>query len=253
MMHFERSGAGGRIFVALHGWGGNYLTYAPLVPFLPAAASLFAADLPGYGRSPKASAASADELGGVITQAIERVTPGPITLVGNCSGAIFACLAAASLGARVERLVLIDPFAFVPWYFKVFIHPAIGRYAYYSTFANPMGRWLTNASLKNRRAANTHLTDSFREVDPEVSLRYLALLDALGSVARFASITVPTDILYGERTFGAVKQSLHEWQRVLPQSHHWQINGAGHLPIEDAPHDVAAIVFDGRRPSGSQS
>ena len=249
MMHFERSGTGDRVFVALHGWGGNYLTYAPLVPFLPAAATMFAADLPGYGRSPRASARSAEELGTAITSAIERLAPGPLTLVGNCSGAIFACLAAAALGPRVERLVLIDPFAFVPWYFKVFIHPVIGRYAYLSTFANPMGRWLTNASLKNRRAANTHLTESFREIDHEVSLRYLSLLDALGSITRFASIAAPTDILYGERTFAAVKQSLPEWQCVLPQSRHWQIDGAGHLPIEDSPGAVAAIVFATGRPA----
>jgi pimeloyl-ACP methyl ester carboxylesterase len=251
MMHFERSGAGERVFVALHGWGGNYLTYAPLAPFLPTGASMFAADLPGYGRSPRSAARTADELASEIVTAIEHLGVPRLTLVGNCSGAILACLAAATLGPRIERVVLVDPFAIVPSYFKVFIHPAIGRYAYYSTFANPMGRWVTNASLKNRRASNTHLTDSFREVDPEVSLAYLSMLDALGSIDRFASISVPVDILYGERTFGAVKASLADWRRVLPQARTWEVARAGHLPIEDAPADVASIVFEARRLSGT--
>jgi pimeloyl-ACP methyl ester carboxylesterase len=251
MMHFERSGNGDRVFVALHGWGGNHLTYAPLAPHLPEGASMFAADLPGYGRSPRVGARTAEELGASISAEIDRLGPRRFTLVGNCSGAILACLAASALGGRPERLVLVDPFAFVPWYFKVFLHPAIGRYAYYSTFANPLGRWLTNTSLKNKRAASTHLTDSFREVDPEVSLAYLSMLDGLGSIERFGSIPVPVDILYGERTFGAVKVSLDEWRRVLPQARCWEIRGAGHLPIEDAPAEVASIVFDARRVSGT--
>jgi pimeloyl-ACP methyl ester carboxylesterase len=251
MMHFEQSGAGERVFVAFHGWGGNHLTYAPLAPYLPAGTSMFAADLPGYGRSPRSAAQTAEALAADIVTAVERLGVPRLTLVGNCSGAILACLAATALGARIERVALVDPFAFVPWYFKVFIHPAIGRYAYYSTFANPMGRWLTNASLKNKRAGSTHLTDSFREVDHEVSLAYLSMLDALGSIDRFASISAPVDILYGERTFGAVKTSLADWRRVLPQARTWEIGGAGHLPIDDAPADVASIVFEGRRRSGA--
>ncbi len=251
VMHFERSGDGERVFVALHGWGGSYLTYAPLAPYLPSTATMFAADLPGYGRTPRSQSRTAEELGADISAAIERLGGGRFTLVGNCSGAIFACLAASILGPRVERLVLVDPFAFVPWYFKVFIHPAIGRYAYYSTFANPLGRWLTNVSLKKKRAASTHLTDSFREVDPEVSLAYLSMLDALGSIERFASITAPVDILFGERTFAAVRDSLVDWRRVLPHARCWEIRGAGHLPIDDAPAEVASIVFDARRLPGT--
>lgn len=251
MMHFERSGRGERAFVALHGWGGNHLTYAPLAPYLPPDASMFAADLPGYGRSPRCEARTAVELGATISADIDRLGAPRFTLIGNCSGAILACLAAAELGPRVDRLVLVDPFAFVPWYFKVFIHPTIGRYAYYSTFANPMGRWLTNASLKGKRAASTHLTDSFRDVDHEAALEYLAMLDELGSIERFGSINAPVDILYGERTFGAVKRSLDDWRRVVPQARCWEIRGAGHLPIEDAPAEVAAIIFDARRLSGT--
>lgn len=250
MMHFERTGSGERIFVALHGWGGSHLTYAPLARYVPRGVSLFAADLPGYGRSPRSDARTAEALGAAVGTAIEGVTASRFTLVGNCSGAILACLAAPALGSRVERLVLIDPFAFVPWYFKVFIHPAIGRCAYYSTFANPVGRWLTNASLKKKRGASTHLTDSFRDVDHEVSLAYLAMLDALGSIERFGSIAAPLDILYGARTFAAVKTSLEDWRRVLPQARCWEIRGAGHLPIDDAPEEVASIVFDAGRVPG---
>ena len=243
MMHVVRHGAGPRAFVALHGWGGSHLTFAPLAPHLPPDVSLFAVDLPGYGRSPRADG-SAEEVAGAVVRTVDAVGAADVTLVGNCSGAIFALLAA--LGApRVRRVVLVDPFAFVPWYFKVFLHPAIGRYAYYSTFANPLGRWITNASLRRQRAAGSHLTQSFRRVDHEVSLRYLAILDAVGDVSFARGVGVPVDILFGERTFGAVKASLPRWREVLPQARLWPIGGAGHLPIEEAPAQVAALAFSG--------
>ena len=250
MIHLEQYGAGARPYVALHGWGGSHLTFAPLAPFVPQDARLYAADLPGYGRSPRPGTPSADEVAATLTSALDRVPGSELTLIGNCSGAIFALLVAALAGGRVARLVLIDPFAFVPWYFKVFINPTYGRYAYYSTFANPLGRWLTNTSLRSKRTASSDLTGSFREIDHEVSLAYLEMLDALGGVTRFSSIRTPTDIAYGERTFGAVKQSLDDWRRVLPHARLWRIDGAGHLPIEEAPELVASLVFDAPRASG---
>jgi pimeloyl-ACP methyl ester carboxylesterase len=250
MMHFQRYGGGECSCAALHGWGGSHQTFAPLARHVPPGVSLFAADLPGYGRSPRLAAATADAVAETIAESIAGLPGDRVTLVGNCSGAIFALLAAPLLGPRLDRLVLIDPFAFVPWYFKVFIHPAYGRYAYYSTFANPVGRWLTNLSLRRQRASSTDLTASFTGVDHEVSLQYLEMLDALGDIRRFRDVTVPIDIAYGERTFAAVKQSLGAWQQVLPHARIWQVDGAGHLPIEEAPGRVAAIVFGAARAAG---
>lgn len=243
MIHVERYGTGTRAYAALHGWGGSHRTYAPLAPYVPESAALYAIDLPGYGLTPRTTAASAAEIGGIIAAALAPLPSPPLTLVGNCSGAIFALLAASAPGSPVTRLVLIDPFAFVPWYFKVFINPTYGRYAYYSTFANPLGRWVTNASLRRRRAATSNLTGSFRHVDHEVSLQYLSLLDAVGSIEAFRGVGVPTEIAYGERTFGAVRASLAGWSEVLPQTRLWKIARAGHLPIEEAPAQIAAIVF----------
>jgi pimeloyl-ACP methyl ester carboxylesterase len=244
VIHLDRYGFGDEMYAALHGWGGSTLTFAPLVPYIPDSASLYAADLPGYGRSPRpAVTPTAEDVAAAVAREIARLPGRGVTLVGNCSGAIFALLAASQQVSRVTRLVLIDPFAFVPWYFRVFINPTIGRYAYYSTFANPIGRWLTNASLRANRAADTHLTASFRQIDHEVSLQYLAMLAAVGDISRFRSLDLPVDIVYGERTFGAVRRSLDEWQVVLPHARLWKIDGAGHLPIEEAPGRVAAIVF----------
>ena len=93
-----------------------------------------------------------------IAAFIESLDSARVTVIGNCSGAILGLLANELVPSRIARFVLIDPFAFLPWYFKVFVHPTYGRVAYHSTFANPIGRWATNLSLKKKRSADSDLT-----------------------------------------------------------------------------------------------
>jgi pimeloyl-ACP methyl ester carboxylesterase len=243
MTYVHRYGSGPDSFLCVHGWGGTHRTYAPLAELVPASASLFALDLPGYGRSSPPLHWSADVVGEAVARVLPEIDSSDVTIVGNCSGAVFALIAAQLAPDRVRRIVLIDAFAFVPWYFKVFVHPVYGELAYRSTFANPVGRFFTNASLRNRRSADTHLTDSFRGIPTEVSLEYLRMLDAIGTVDRFAGIHAPVDLLYGAKTFAAVRESVRQWQALWPQARPWELEGAGHLPIAEAAPAVADILF----------
>lgn len=251
MMHVQRYGTGPDVYFGLHGWGGSHLTYAPLIPHLPPSATFYSADLPGYGRSPRPASWAAEVVGAAVAAEVRAIASPPMTLVGNCAGGIFALIAAGVAPERVRRIVLIDPFAFVPWYFRVFVQPGYGRIAYRSTFANPIGRWLTNASLKKHRTADTHLTDSFKELDHEVAIHYLEMLHAIDGITRFGGVDADVEIVFGERTFAAVKESVVRWQALWPKARRWQLP-AGHLPIEEAPAELAAIVFHSRQRTGSR-
>src|SRR5262247_1385249 len=241
-MRVECYGSGSRVYFGLHGWSGDHTTFAPLAERLPAGVALYSPDLPGYGRSPAPRCWELRELTDEIVGAIAAVDS-QVTLIGNCSGAVFALLAAERLTGRIERLILIDPFAYLPWYFKIFLHKRIGRYAYYSTFANPVGRWLTNLSLSKHRTAETDLTESFVSVRHDVAYRYLALLGELDDITRFSRLRLPVDLIYGARTFGAIKESIAMWRGVWPQARRHELAGAGHLPIQEATEQLSEIVF----------
>jgi pimeloyl-ACP methyl ester carboxylesterase len=223
-MFVKRYGNGPRAFLGWHGWSGDHRTFEPLLRYLPAEVSFYSVDLPGYGQSPPPLGewnltTVAEEIGATIDKlAVER-----FTLVGNCSGALLGLQAVPSRLARIERLVLLDAFAFVPWYFRLFIEKPFGTYAYYSTFANPLGRWITNLSLARHRAAATDLTGSFGKVDHTVSLRYLELLASIGGIERFRDVHAPTDIVYGARSFQAVKASVAMWQALWPHAKSWEL------------------------------
>ncbi len=241
-MFLERTGNGSHAFLGLHGWSGTHRTFDPLIENLPSEVSFFSIDLPGCGQSEKPSqwtvSAVADQLAAAVA-----ALPHPLTLVGHCSGALLALEVAKRLGDHVERLVLLDIFAFFPWYFRVFLNPYFGRYAYYSTFANPLGRLLTNASLRGKRSETTTLTGGFAEANHSVTYHYLQMLADFPLPETFGMLRQPIDIVYGEKTFGAVRESAKLWQSVWPQARQWCLTGAGHLPILEATSQLQELLF----------
>lgn len=246
----ERWGGGPREVLGIHGWAGTHQAFAALRPYVDSSHTLFAFDLPGCGRS---HAAAELTLETVLRPLLDWLAarPRPVTLVGNCSGAVFAVAAASRLPARVSRLVLIDPFAYLPWYFRLFLLGSPGRLAYLTTFANPLGRGLTNGALRRRRAAGTDLTAGFRGVDHAAMLAYLRLLGEIGSPAQLLAPVVgkldatPVLLVHGARTFRAVKSSVPLWREALPHLRLRVLAGAGHFPLTEATNELARLIFDG--------
>ncbi|MGA1368462.1 MAG: alpha/beta fold hydrolase [Blastocatellia bacterium] len=245
-MYVERYGTGARTYFGLHGWSGDHSTFAPLAKYLPTGATLFSPDLPGYGGSRATRPGELGQVAEALASALEAVESQTLTLIGNCSGALLGLAALErrpSIQKRVERLVLIDPFAYTPWYFQLFMVPLFGKVAYYSTFANPLGRVVTNLSLRGHRAQETDLTHSFRRIDHAVSYRYLEMLTGIGSIERWANIELETDLIHGARTFSAIKQSMDMWQRMWPHARVHTLVAAGHLPILESTEELSRLLF----------
>jgi len=241
-LHVVRHGTGPRSFVGIHGWSGSHRSFDPLMPHLPPEVSFHALDLPGFGASPDPSGWAMDPFLDPVDAALP---PGRSTLVGACGGAIIALFLAIRRPERVERLVMIDPFAYAPWYFGIFDAPLLGRLFYGLTFMNPLGRWLTNQGVRRHRSAGTDLIEGFRGVRHRANLAYLRLLvrSARFDFRGFAAYGGPVDILRGRRTFKAVAAGVPKWRGVWPDLRDVVIENAGHLPIFEAPEDVAARVF----------
>jgi pimeloyl-ACP methyl ester carboxylesterase len=241
-VYVSQHGTGRRIFLGLHGWSGDRNTFAPLIHNLPEDATFYTVDLPGCGRSPDPEQWSLHAIASSIAQ-VARTIPQPFTLVGNCSGALLGMLAAQQLHGRIERMLLIDVFAEFPWYFRLFLLPVLGPVAYYTTFANPLGRWIANLSLAQRRTEKTTLTGGFAAARHASTLRYLHLFERYPAPQSFYDLQMPIDLVYGEKTFAAARQSIPCWQRVWPQACALQIAGAGHLPILEATAHMRQILY----------
>jgi pimeloyl-ACP methyl ester carboxylesterase len=194
--------------------------------------------------SPQPPAWDLESVGRTIARTARRLGVEEATVIGNCSGALMAIVATTVGRLSPQRLVLIDPFAYFPWYFRVFTLGEFGRRAYYSTFASSIGRRITDRSLSARRSPETSLTSSFEHIDHGTSLEYLRLLTTIESPSMFSGLRMPIDIVVGSRTFGAIKRSVPIWKHVWPQAVAHTLEGVGHLPIEEAPAEIGRILFE---------
>ncbi len=245
-MYVERFGKGARAVLGLHGWGGDRRVFAPLAAHVPADASLYGADLPGCGSSRPPREWSAGAIVAEIVETIHALDAGCVTIVGHCGGAVFGLLAARVAPRLVGRVVAIDPFAYLPRYFRLFTGEGFGRRAYDATFANPFGRWMTNRALNVGRDTHTDLTESFGATDHEVARRYLHLFAALDGVEEVRGLRAEVELVYGERTFGAVKKSVALLSEALPHSRVLRLAGARHMPIAEATAQLARVIFEPR-------
>jgi len=252
-MHVEQHGTGPRIFLGIHGWSGDHRTFDPLLPYLPPDATLYAPDLPGCGATPPPERWTLGAIAGELAGLLRALARPSLTLIGNCSGALLGLAAALRLLetgeiCRLERLVLIDPFAYWPWYFRVFVSESIGRYAFAAAFGNPAGRRLVNAALAANRRPETDLTEGFTARSAGIARAYLRVLAEIRGPEQFAPVAMPIELLHGERTFGAVRRSAQIFARIWPQARIRVVAGAGHLPILEAPQAVAEVAFGGCDP-----
>ena len=242
------TGGGLRGLVGFHGWSGDHRTFSPLWERMPEGWSFFSFDLPGCGASPKPSEWNFRALAREMATEVIQLGMRDLVLVGSCSGAILTAFVTRELREMgrpdvVARLVMIDPFAYCPWYFQLFLFPLLGYLLYATAFANPIGRGITNFLLQNKRAGDTNLTQSFAGVDHSVTWRYLKMLKECGRPGQFRGMGLPVDILYGEKTFSAVRRSVQEWKEALPQARVSRLPGVGHLPIPEGTKAVARVVF----------
>jgi len=249
-MHLIRKGKGARAIVGFHGWSGDHTTFTSLMEKLPEAVSFFSYDLPGCGRSPEPAQWEIRKVARSVAKELLGLEKENLTLVGSCTGGLMAVfvtreLAEMGRGSVVGRLVMIDPFAKCPWYFRLFLIPGLGGLMYRTAFANPLGRWITNVMLKEKRTGEVNLTESFGQVNHRVTLDYLRMFERAGAPEQFQGLKIPTDIVRGEKTFGAVKQAVERWRRVWPEANVHVLSGVGHLPIEEGTEMVEKILFAG--------
>ena len=243
-MHVERYGNGPRVCIALHGWGGGHRDFAALAQKLPAEALLVCPDAPGYGKSPAPCRWDLGDIADDMAVAALAVAgEGPVEVAGFCSGAVLAFMMARRRPQRISRMVMIDPFSYVPMYFRLFLAGSLGRRAYETAFVNPHGRRVVNRILQAIQNSSADFTAAFEKVDHDVALRYLYLFHHFGSLEPYRDLPIPIEIAQGETTFRAVRRSVAIYRELWPQARIHRLRRVGHLPLVLGARQLVRIMF----------
>jgi pimeloyl-ACP methyl ester carboxylesterase/CRP-like cAMP-binding protein len=96
--------------ILIHGWSSSSFAMSPLSGLLSQRFHCISVDLPGYGSSPRFEGKTTiDRYAELIIGLIERISEGPVVLVGHSMGGMISVTVAMKEPVMVERMVLIAP------------------------------------------------------------------------------------------------------------------------------------------------
>jgi pimeloyl-ACP methyl ester carboxylesterase/CRP-like cAMP-binding protein len=99
-----------QVALLVHGWSSSWYAMSPLIRLLSQRFRAVAIDLPGYGASPPLpERVTIPAYADILANFIERVTDGPVVLVGHSMGGMTSLTMALRYPELVERMVLIGP------------------------------------------------------------------------------------------------------------------------------------------------
>lgn len=238
-------GDGSRLFIAFHGWAGDHREFSAIAARLPEDACWVSIDLPGYGKSPAPDAWDIASISKQLERELKDLFEAydDITLVGFCSGVILGVELARLRPEAFKRIIMIDPFAFLPWYFRIFTLGAFGKRAYAATFMSATGRKITDRVLSSMQTSDADFTAAFTDADHELIQKYLLLFAQLDGSAVFSAFDIAVEIALGEKTFGAVKKSVRQIKQQWPEAPVHELKRTGHLPLIKGARALRQIIF----------
>lgn len=246
-LHITRTGDGQRRFIGIHGWGSEGASsFRDLLPHLPPDATLIAPDLPGCGRSATPAAWTLEAVNDALLPLLDALPPGEqVTLIGSCSGTFHALPLAIARPERVEQLVLLEPFAAMPWFFSIFLTPITGKLLYKAVFDNPIGKAATRASLKRQQGQESYdMVGTFASsTGLEAAYNYLKMYGAIPDHTVFAAASAPVRTVCGERSWRAIHDSVPLWRQNWPDLDAHTLPNTGHMFTHEVPALAASIIF----------
>lgn len=241
-MFHKTYGRGKRVMLALHGWGGDHREFAAVASRMPPDTRLVSVDMPGYGASPPPGHWSVKEIIAPLRELMATFSV-PVTLIGFCSGSVWALQLAVCQPDIVERMVIIDPFARLPLYFRIFTWGEFGRRAYHTTFHSRVGRAVTDSILRRNQRTAADFTAPMRAISEDVALGYLRLFREMKEPHEHAGLTMPIDLCHGEHTFGAVRKAVRQFTALWPHATVHELKGTGHLPMVQGAAQIRRILW----------
>ena len=249
-VRYVRAGSGPSV-VLLHGFASSLYTWKDVLPALAADHDVIALDFPGFGGSQVPRPLDAATFPGVVLAVMDQLGVRRASLVGNSLGGAVAVGIAADHPERVDRLVLVDSagFNFAPRDRPLLLR-LVGAPGMASLLERlPIRRRMVEAGLRQVFANDALVT---RERVDEYTVPMLrpgavrAASEVLGRLAPsefpVARVRVPTLVIWGREDRWIPLAHAGRFVAAIPGSRLEVIDACGHVPQEEQPAAVAALL-----------
>lgn len=251
---YVRAGSGPAV-VLIHGLASSIYSWKEVLPALARDHDVIALDLPGFGASDQPAELSALIYPHIVLGLMDRLGIARASLVGHSLGGAVAVTLAGEAQDRVERLALLDAAGFN---LAPADRPALLRLA----AALPAGvlERLPTRPLLLRIGLRQVFYDPAL-VTPERFDEYLAPLQRPGALTairsllvsggfasaqdfakRAAQIRVPTLVIWGAGDSWIAPSHADLFAAAIPGARKVMLRDCGHMPQEEKPTDVIALL-----------
>jgi pimeloyl-ACP methyl ester carboxylesterase/CRP-like cAMP-binding protein len=236
-----------QVALLIHGWSSSWYAMSPLIGLMSQRFRAIAVDLPGYGASPPLpERVTIPAYADLLADFAERVTDGPVVLVGHSMGGMISLTMALRYPELVERMVLIGPTISgrLSQYINLFISPItiLERFGLGSLIVSAFERAMVGISDRLMRPASfaersgitreEHLrlqADVRRPGQGRVRAECFFAMRENDLSGRLGEVQAPALVLWGAedntvplRDAGVVAD---EWPdsdlRIIPMAGHW--------------------------------
>lgn len=260
-IHYRDQGRrDGPAIMLLHGSNASLHTWEPLVERLGADYRIVTLDLPGHGLTGTIPGRDydADAMMEAVDVVAAKLGLHHFVLGGNSMGGWIAWRYALAHPARVDALLLIDAAGMPLRRGEKAPESNVG----FRVLEYPFGRWLATRITPRMLVEQSLLGSVERQdiVDAAMIDRYWELLRFPGNreatvirarasrepekAARVGEITAPTLILFGDKDRIINPSAAKTFNERIAGSEVVLLPGIGHLPMEEAPDQVATAIAD---------
>ncbi|MGA2163677.1 MAG: alpha/beta fold hydrolase [Solirubrobacteraceae bacterium] len=254
-LSFQQQGSGAPLLL-IHGTGGSWETWAPIIDLLIADREVFAIDLPGHGASPplpQSTPPSIPALADVVAQWItEQKLERPHVAGNSLGGAIALELAKKN---RVRSATVLSPVGFSSgWEFTystlslrmTHIGARLINLVAPLILGNPVGRTIAlsqstgrpwrmqgDAAVRASRAM-LHAPGFFDTIKAAKGYQFIGP----------APLDIPLTIAWGKRDRILLPRQAKHAKQMLPQARFLSLPGCGHVPMADDPQLIATVLLE---------
>jgi pimeloyl-ACP methyl ester carboxylesterase len=258
LLNYERRGDGPAL-VLIHGFGGCWQHWDPVLDALAEKRDVIAIDLPGFGASPRwprQRRFGIEPLVDAVERFIESLGLERPHVAGNSLGGIVS-LELANRRA-VRSATVLSPAAFVDGVSKLYVAGLLCGLQGLSLAVPPcatdavirMGPMRDGVASLLVRRPRAFSDESLRVSADSIRHAPLLLRHALRLNYEFRAsknFDVPVTVAWGTHDRVLWTRQVRAARRALPGAHMVPLPNCGHVPMSDNPRLVARVLLDGSR------
>jgi len=224
----------GKPIVCIHGWLENRkcFRYQSYKEFLKDY-QVIALDLPGFGGSSEPKEYTFEEITKIIDGVAQKLGLESYDILGQCMGTDFALDYAIRYPQKVEKVILVEPMIYFPWWFKVLLIPKINKwlvkaFVNYKMLSKIMNKYRPIRGFRR----DFQRMKNLQKVNVNSALQYVKLLRDYSKCSqgqRIKQIRTNVDIISGGKTFRQVKKSIRDLKKILNDVNHIEDKEKNHF------------------------